>query len=240
MPGEEDPGVSVSYDPGAGEKFELSDVKVTIYDIDRIAEVDSNGYAPVTYTIHTWLKLCAPVDQKLFLFLVAASKRLDTAYFAYSQLVSIVKEISGPFPHQCQKMITVLGISEFLCIALNRAVNMLQQISEKFPINLQLPDSITRRAQSLREIRNAFEHIEQRALGQVRTKDHQDAFTIFDQRKLFTEGMLIYGNHRLSIQEDIIKILLDARQAILNVAIRISGGDVLPGKLNNYSVNDNA
>ncbi|WP_446007762.1 hypothetical protein [Candidatus Electrothrix sp.] len=239
MPGEEDSGVPISYNPSAGEKIEFrpGDLKFTIYDIDRIAEVDSNGYAPVTYTIQTWLKFCAPVDQNLFLFLVAASKRLDTAYFAYSQITSIAKDISGSFPHQCQQIITVLGLSEFLCIALNRAVNMLQQLSGNFSINLQLPNSITGNVQSLREIRNAFEHIEDRALGKVRNKIHPDAFTIFDQKKIFTEGILTYGKHSLTLHTDILQMLLDARQTLLKIAISISGGDTIPFDVNqmNYS-----
>jgi len=100
---------------------------------------------------------------------------------------------------------------------------MLQQIPTKFSVDLQLPATITRKALALREIRNAFEHIEDRALGKVRGKTDADALSIFDQRDLFTRGVLTYASHSLALRSEVLPMLVHARRAAFETAVQVSG-----------------
>jgi hypothetical protein len=100
---------------------------------------------------------------------------------------------------------------------------MLQQIPTQFSVNQQLPATITGKAFALQEIRNAFEHIEDRALGNVRSKPDADALSIFDQTDLLTRGVLTYGSHNLALRSEVLPMLLDARRAAFKTAVQVAG-----------------
>jgi hypothetical protein len=100
---------------------------------------------------------------------------------------------------------------------------MLQKIPAQFSINLPLPATITAKALALRDIRNAFEHVEERALGNVWGKPDADALSIFDQTDLLTRGVLTYASHRLDLRSEVLPMLLDARRAAFETAVQVAG-----------------
>jgi len=149
-PGEVDTGVPVIYDPYAGEElhFPPGSVQFTIHDVDRMAKPGPDGYATISNTMWTWLfAISAPTDPALLRFLLAASRRLDTAHTLYTQVEATLGSISGPY--QREQAFAALGLSEVLCITLSRAVNMLQRIPTQFSVNLQLPAAVTGKAPAL-------------------------------------------------------------------------------------------
>ena len=62
-------------------------------------------------------------------------------------------------------------------------------------------------------MRNAFEHIGDRAQGKVnRTKiSHKDAWSIFNQPDFIALSVLRYKEHSLNFDEDALGALLDCR-----------------------------
>ena len=59
-----------------------------------------------------------------------------------------------------------------------------------------MPDSVTKTLEE--EMRNAFEHIDERAEGKVgRGKSHLDALTIFNQPDFVESSILRYKNYEL-------------------------------------------
>ena len=144
-PGEVDPGVPVTYYPNAGEElhFRPGSVEITIEDVDRMAKPGPDGYATISNTVWTWLiATSAPTDPALFRFLLAASRRLDTAHSLYTYVDAALGSFSGSYPHQREQVFAALGLSELLCVGLG-AVDMLQQIPTQFSVNLQVPATIT-------------------------------------------------------------------------------------------------
>jgi hypothetical protein len=224
-PGAPDPGVPVIYDPYAGEElhFPPGSVQITIHDVDRMAKPGPDGYATISNTVWTWFNVGAPTAPALFRFLLAASRRLDTAHSLYTQVEAALGSFSGPFPHQREEAFAALGLSELLCVALGRAVDMLQKIPTQFSANLQLPATITGKALALRDIRNAFEHIEDRALGNVHGKPDADALSIFDQTDLLTHGVLTYASHSIALRSEVLPMLVDARRVAFDAAIQVAG-----------------
>ena len=224
-PGEVDPGVPVTYYPNAGEElhFRPGSVEITIEDVDRMAKPGPDGYATISNTVWTWLIVGVLTAPALFRFLVSASRRLDTAHTLYTQVNVTLGSFSGSYPHQREQAFAALGISEVLCVSLSRAVDMLQKIPAQFSINLPLPATITAKALALRDIRNAFEHIEERALGNVWGKPDADALSIFDQTDLLTRGVLTYASHSLDLRSEVLPMLLDARRAAFETAVQVAG-----------------
>jgi hypothetical protein len=225
-PGEVDLDTPVTYDPYAGEElhFRPGSVQITIQDVDRMAKPGPDGYATISNTVWTWLiTTSTPADPALFRFLLAASRRLDTAHSLYTQVEAALGSISGPYPHQREQAFAALGLSEVLCVSLSRAVDMLQKIPAQFSINLPLPATITGKALPLRDVRNAFEHIEERALGNVWGKPDANALSIFDQTDLLTRGALTYASHSLDLRSEVLPMLVDARRAAFETAVQVAG-----------------
>jgi len=215
----------VIYDPNVGEElhFRPGSVQIIIQDVDRMAKPGPDGYATITNTMWTWFKVGTPIAPALFRFLLAASRRLDTAHTLYTQVNVTLGSFSGSYPHQREQAFAALGLSEVLCVSLSRAVDMLQKIPAQFSINLPLPPTITAKALALRDIRNAFEHIEERALGNVWGKPDADALSIFDQTDLLTRGVLTYASHSLDLRSEVLPMLLDARRAAFETAVQVAG-----------------
>lgn len=227
-PGEVDPGVPVIFYPDAGEElhFPPGSVQITIKDVDQMAKPGPDGYSAISNTVWTWLTIGAPTAAELFRFLVAASRRLDTAHSLYTLVDAARGSLSGPYPKQREQAFAALGFSELLCVTLSRAVDMLQQIPTRFSVDQQLPPTIIGKAPVLREFRNAFEHIEDRALGNVRGKPNADAHSIFDQRHLLAQGVLTYASNSLDLRSEILPILVDARRAIFETAVQVAGSAI--------------
>jgi hypothetical protein len=218
-PGENDPGVPIILNPDLGEElhFRPGEITISIQDVDRAARPDSNGYATITNTVWTWINVAsAPIPPEVYRLLLSASRRLDTAYALYSQTQHLLHGNSGNFQQKREQVFAALGLSELLCIALSRAVRILERPS----LGLQLPASITEKVPALTAMRNAFEHIDDRAVGIVRGKPSPKALSIFNQKDLVDKGVLAYDVYNLDLSLAILPMLVDARRAIFEAAVR--------------------
>lgn len=108
----------------------------------------------------------------------------------------------------------LIGEVEALVIALNRAVDMVVDAPSRLQTSLPIPRPVTSRRKALLEIRNAFEHIDERALGEVRGRPNPEALTVFDQGQLLERGTIRYGPHRLSLGADVPMLLRHSRKYI--------------------------
>jgi hypothetical protein len=70
-----------------------------------------------------------------------------------------------------------------------------QVIRRRVPV----PKQLSKASAKVTAIRNAYEHIEDRAEGKVRGKPDPDALTIFDWRRLIMEQVVVYGTHELDL-----------------------------------------
>lgn len=225
LPGEPDSGEPILFNPYAGEElqFPAGSLHVTIQDIDRHAPKLDHGYAAISNTIWTWLFCGAPPNPALFRFLFAAGRRLDTAHSLLLRVNDALDDRDEPFVKVRQRLFDALGLAELLCVAFSRAVDMLQALSSKFALQVSVPVSITGKLSSLKEIRNAFEHIEDRAEGHVRGKPNPDALSIFDQKDLVTSRILRYANHSLDLAREVPPMLVDGRRVLFDAAVAAAG-----------------
>ena len=67
-----------------------------------------------------------------------------------------------------------------------------------------------------RSLRNACEHTEDRALGNVR-ESHPQALTVFDHEPRLAEDTPVYGKFRLGVTDELPGLLADMRQCIKDV-----------------------
>src|SRR5262249_31478737 len=142
-------------------------------------------------------------DPAFFRYLLAAARRLDTAHSLCRDVLAGLTDRNESFIPARHRLFAAIGRAETMCVALGRAIDMLAQVPSKFSVPLPLPASISDVSPALRAIRNAFEHIKDRAFGNVFGKPHPDALSIFDQRDLISRGVLRYASHSLDLQQEV-------------------------------------
>jgi hypothetical protein len=217
--GEPDTGQRVHVRPG--DQLELVDVTVELDHIDSQEIATDSGHVPLTPVLWTWLSLGEGHDPARTRYLLAAARRLDTA----NQLLMVMQDrrrlldqegLGGP--QLRRHLFDLIGAVEMAVVALGRAVDMVRQAAASIGCTVPVPTQVTSSWPALHEIRNAYEHIEDRALGQVRARPHAEALTIFDQRRLLSDAVLVYGQHELDIDREVPRLLAEVRQFLKDAA----------------------
>jgi hypothetical protein len=225
-PNEQPPHDPVVLDLEAGDRLSSRPgaIQISILDIDRCATVREDGYEPITNTLWTWLSIGSPASPDLFRYLLATGRRLDGTH---DLLVHVRSLIAGTPPRGFilvrEHLFRALSVAEILMVALSRCVEMIHRLNDRFGLSLTLPPALLTHLPAITQIRHAFEHIDERALGQVRGRPDGVAVSAFDQRDFVRSGVLRYGAHSFSLGTDAPQLLLQCRQFVFNVAVHIGG-----------------
>ena len=82
---------------------------------------------------------------------------------------------------------------------------------------MDLPDGLAKTEDAVREMRNAFEHIDERAEAKVGGgKVDADALTIFNQPDFVSASILRYKTYQLDFESDVITALVACRGLIMD------------------------
>src|SRR5262249_49174191 len=151
-------------------------------------------------------------------FLLAAARRLDAAHNQFQRVSNGLAAFNsdGPGPETRRAVFEIVRDVETSVISLSRAADMASKLAT-IASTKSLPSSVDRLLKPLTEIRNAYEHIEDRAQGQVRGRPDPEALTIFDWTSLFREGAISYAGHRLELT-DVTRLFLELRSYLKQVA----------------------
>ena len=217
--GEVDKGDRILLSVGEEVVFPVGSVRLAIDDVDKYAVAGLGGYSPIANTIWTWLQIPPLPSEQRFHYLFSVARRLDSAH---SLWVGAMQELTGPndepFIQMRARLFTALGYAESMCIALNRVIVMIRCLPSKFGVTTPVPTAIDSIWEATEAIRNAFEHIGERAFGKARKENAQDAMTIFDQSDFVASGKLSYAGHTLDLKAGLIPVLVAARKYILDIA----------------------
>ena len=98
-------------------------------------------------------------------------------------------------------------------------MNMLLKFNGVFPLSLEIPDSLRKMEPIIKDMRDAFEHIDERAQGKINQRGKMDAeaLTIFDQPDFIGSSVLHYRGEQLHFYEDVLGALLSCRGLVLKV-----------------------
>ena len=220
LPNEVDTGLGVQLRPGDNFAIRPGNLDISVDSVDTSAAIKfEDGYASIANTVWTWLSLYPTFTRKVlpeevFRFLLSAARRLDASYEAFSLVRSKLKELETVEYgiRQRNLIFEIMGLFEIAIVAMNRAFQMALKIHDSYSVNAHFPDSVRNKLPALKQMRNAYEHIEDRALGCVQGKPHIDALSIFNYERLFEEGIATYGSHELDIYNETISLFIDTRQ----------------------------
>ena len=220
--GETDSGEGISLEAGETLEFPPGSISVTMADVDRYAEPGSDGYAPVANTVWTWLAIRPFEPDRIFVnYLMAAARRLDAAHAHCSGALAGLAEHPDEKGFRAREaMFDALGDAESMCVALSRAIRMITQAQTTISVPTEVPAEITAIEGTLLAIRNAFEHIDERAVGKAHREDPADAVSVFDQSDFFAAGVISYAGLTLGIRDEVIPALVAGRRFIVEAATK--------------------
>ena len=216
--GEADTGEAIHLGPGDQLAFLPGALAIDSRDIDEYYNPeDHGGYRPVANTVWTWHRFTTE-QLGFFLFLFSLARRTDAAHALWALAIQArdkARDDQG-IP-QRQGHFKALAAAEMAIIALGRCYRMVCGLIKNYCPELQVPDSVTKTLEAVQEMRNAFEHIDERAEGKVRGgKVDPDALTIFDQPDFVEASILRYKAHELNFESDVIAALVDCRALIMD------------------------
>lgn len=218
---EVDDGRRVHVIPGGRIAFEPGSMVADLNHIDDQSKPTSSGHVPLTPVLWTWLSLGSGHDEARTRFLLAAARRLDTANLLLIEVEERRDQLSrhgvaGPAIRQ--HLFELIGYIEQAVISLGRALDMVFKTQRQIGRSVAISQVITDAASAVKDIRDAYEHIDERAAGNVWRKPHPDALTIFDWRHLLTDNLIVYGNHKLELSEQLPTLIAVMRQFFKSAA----------------------
>ena len=216
--GEEDTGKAVHLDAGDRLVFPAGEMVIDSRDIDEHYNPRGpGGYRPVANTVWTWYQI-ATEQLGFFLFFFALARRTDAAHALWVLAIEARDKarredgISQRLAH-----FHALAEAEVAIVALGRCYRMVRALVEKFCPELRVPDSVVKTQEAVLEMRNAFEHIDERAEGKIGGgRFDAQALTIFDQPEFVETSILRYKTHRLNFESDVIVALVDCRELVMD------------------------
>ena len=217
--GEEDTGEVVNV--GAGEQLIIlpGDFAINSSEIDAQSRAGLGGYAPVANTVWTWYSI---VNEKVgfFLYVFAMARRLDAAHALWEIAIQQrdKAKTEGALVRR-QGFFMALSEAEVAIIALHRALDMLLRFNSVFSMGLEIPKDLGKVERVVRDMRHAFEHIDERAQGKINQSGEMDAeaLTIFDQPDFIDKSVIHYRGNRLDFYEDVLTVLLSCRELVTNI-----------------------
>ena len=108
-------------------------------------------------------------------------------------------------------------MAEVTVISLSRGVEMLYRLEEEFHLGFQIPEKINSFRKTLRRMRHAFEHIDDRAMGKARDGTADSAMSIFVQPHFVDNGVLTYAGESVLFTTGVPIALGECREVIMSV-----------------------
>ncbi len=218
-------GKSVQLRPGDKVVLMPGALEMSLEAIDEQMAVRSDdGYATVTNTLWSWLMIGTPKTLNTVRFLLTTARRLDASHW----LLRLVRARLTEFENTEQGIpkrnlrYEIIGVVEMAIVTLYRALQMASQINSKFSVSTPFPSSVVAKLKDIKAIRDAYEHIEDRALGLVRGKPHADALSVFNHIRLIEDRVVVYGTHELNIDDEATQLLIETRCYLMTIAKELS------------------
>ena len=220
--GEEDTGEGVHLRAGDRLVVPVGEFVIDSRDIDEYHNPKGHGgYRPVANTVWTWHQFAS--EQLgfflfLFLFLFALARRTDATHALWASAIERCETaMKTAGVAQRQAHFNALAGAEVTIIALGRCYRMVRRLVAQHCPALQVPDSVTKTSEAVLQMRNAFEHIDERSEGRVTPgKVAAEALTVFHQPEFVRSSVLRYKHYEMNFKSDVLSVLIDCRELVMD------------------------
>lgn len=216
--GEEDTGEVVRIPSGKRMVIRAGDLSIDSEELDAKSPKGKGGYAPVSDTIWTWYWIAGVEDSNLLLLLLAAARRLEATNVFWAATMEALDEAqSQENKGRRPTLFRALAMAKVTVNSLCRAMEMIHRLEKESGLGLQFPEKFGSNRRVLRRVRNALEHIDDRAMGQARDGTAEGALSIFFQPYFVRQGVLTYSGQALSFAEGNPLVLRQCRKTVKSV-----------------------
>jgi len=216
--GEPDDGRRVHVRPGGQVRFDQGTLVAELDAIDAHEVATESGYVPLASVLSTWLAFGREHwDDDAVRYLGAAARRLDVANEMFIRVRALETEVntnSFSGPQLRRRLFAVVGLIEIAMISLGRAVKMIKEAPEHFDVTVAIPETLLESYPAIHAIRNAYEHIEDRAFGTHFGSTDPAALSIFDYSSIFREDVIVCGAHTFDIADQADRVLAESRATL--------------------------
>lgn len=221
--GEPDDGRRVHLRPG--DDFSIEEGNL-ILELDAIDEKESVGftgdeYVPITPVLWTWMAIGAGHGDGKVRYLLAAARRLDAANVLLGDVErrrKILAQDGLTGPRIRRELFGLISAVELAVVAVGRVCDMIEKASTLLNSTIPLPPTVAAKREAINAIRNAYEHIEDRAMGTVHGQPNPDALTIFNHADLLQHDSISYGLFSLDLSVEMPALIAESRQFLKDVA----------------------
>ena len=216
--GEDDTGEGVHLEAGDRLVIPAGELVIDSHEIDELHNPKGRGgYRPVANTVWTWYQV-ATERLGFFVFLFALARRVDAAHALWVLAVEArerAQREGGILQRRAQ--FDALAAAEVAVVALGRCYRMVETLVDTHCPELDLPANVADTWEAVRDLRNAFEHIDERAQGIVGGgKLDAEALTIFNQPHFVQSSILQYKHHELNFEVQVIAALIACRELVMD------------------------
>jgi hypothetical protein len=213
---EEDTGEAVILKPGDHFVFRPGALSTSVEGIDAYGAVArEDGYAPITNTLWTWFSIGGGEPPEGVRFILAAARRLDASHRTLETVregLSSLDEGNVGGIRARDLLYDIIGAVESTVVPMYRAVKMASQLEERFAVSTPFPNTVAEKLPKLKAIRDAYEHIEDRARGLVHGKPHPDALSVFEFEPLFRDHVVAYADYALDLDAEVTQLFVEVRE----------------------------
>ena len=216
--GEEDTGEVAHIPAGKRIVIRAGDLSIHSEEIDAKSPKGRGGYAPIADTVWTWYRIAGAEDANLLMLLLAAARRLDASHVFWAATTAALEESRGLRGIERRAaLFRSLAMAEVTVVSLSRAVALIHRLEKEFALGLRFPQNFDSNTEALRRMRNALEHIDDRAMDQARDGTADSAMSIFFQPLFVDQGILTYAGEGLSFATGAPGVLLACRDLLKSV-----------------------
>lgn len=216
--GEEDTGEVVHVPAGKSMVIRAGDLSIDSEELDAKSPRGRGGYAPIADTIWSWYRIAGVEDSSLLMLLLAAARRLDATHVFWAATMDALDEAESLESKKRRPILfRALAMAEVALISLSRAMEMVHRLEMEFKLGLQFSEEFGSNKKVLRKMRNALEHIDDRAMGQATDGTADSAMSIFFQPYFVEQRILTYTGDALSFAEGVPMVLGECRELIKGV-----------------------
>jgi hypothetical protein len=173
--------------------------------------------------LRVWFGISTGHLPEVLLLTSAAAYRLDAAQHLLRRAEEVRRSLEHVGDHsaaaQVAKADELIHLAQEGIVALARCIAIIRRCIARSAFEVAIPAPIANRMLAIKDIRDAYEHIDERALGRVGNKRDEDerSFMIFDHRPLVRNGLIEYRDHRLALS-DLPEVVEACRAAIKELA----------------------
>jgi hypothetical protein len=224
--GESDDGRRVHVRPGESLAFAPGSLAIALDAIDdyyRHVDPDRPEGSLAT-ALRVWFGVASDVTDEARRLLGAAAHRFDAAQHLLGRAATVRasfeddSDLGGP--RLIVKADELIHLVQEGIVALGRSLALIRKGIEICSYEIDESAVIAASESAIKAVRDAYEHIDERAAGRLRGGvDDDRAYTIFNHDTLLQHGVIEYMEHRLDLAE--LPAILDACRATIKA---LAGG----------------